>query len=74
MRQRHNPDMLTAAFYDELHEAYDERAAAASQLWGYFEGEPRGHYDGPERLCAEELAAWRFLGWGKARRDQLHLP
>jgi hypothetical protein len=57
-----------AAFYDELHAANDERAAAACQLWGYMEGEPRGHYDGPERPTAEELAAWAFLQDWKYRR------
>jgi hypothetical protein len=53
-------------------QARDKASAAREQCWGYFEG--RGRYEGPGRPTAEELAAWWFLGWGKARRDQLHLP
>jgi hypothetical protein len=59
----------SAAFFDELHAAYDERQAIATQVFGYFEGEPRGHYDGPERPSAEELAAWTYhQDWKYHRR------
>ena len=45
-------------FWNRLHQAQDAREEAASQLWGYFEGPPRGNYTGPGQASAEELAAW----------------
>lgn len=63
------PQDVRDAHYDRLHQAQDDRQAVASQTWGYFEGPSgRGHYDGPERPTAEELAAWTFLThWRYAR-------
>ena len=55
------------AYYGRLEQAQAARALAARECWGYFEG--RDGYNGPGQATAEELTAWRLLGYHRPHGD-----
>ncbi len=58
---------IRTAYYGRLEQAQAARALAARECWAYFEG--RDGYTGSGQATAEELAAWRLLGYHRPHGD-----